>query len=258
MASREVTLKGFAWGRGYAAQPNLPMKLSIALFGMTCLAAHLFAADTPAVPQPDKHFKIIQTTRAIYPVRMMNEGVPSGSARVVLHVNSEGHLVDSLVVAFTRQPFADEAMRVIQKCKFEPEYVNGEPIDSVVTLAFDFQVDGVMLVQRYGFDVLNIEPADHYEYQVCNLKSLDRIPTPVNIVNPTYPKEWADKGIVGKVIIDFYIDETGKVRFPAAPAGSEDMLAGIAVAAVSKWQFAPPTRKGRPVLVHAQQIFDFH
>ncbi|MFT3782908.1 MAG: TonB family protein [Nibricoccus sp.] len=235
------------------------MKTSIALFGLLCLAAPLFAADTTAsAPAGEKRFKIIQTAHPLYPTRMLHEGISTGSVRVVLQVNASGQLVDHLFVAYTRRAFADEVLRVVKKWKFEPAYSNGEPVDTVVDLAFNFEVNGVLLVERFGCDLPVFDAFREYEYTACNLKNLDQIPTPVNIVNPTYPKDWVDKGIVGKVAIDFYIDETGKVRFAAAPAGSNEMLAGIAVAAVNKWQFAPPTRKGRPVLVHAQQVFDFH
>jgi TonB family protein len=90
------------------------------------------------------------------------------------------------------------------------------------------------------------------------MKNLDAIPAPLSIVAPAYPAEWAAKGIVGKVIVDFYIDETGKVRFVAATSKVNPLLNEIAVEAVKRWQFAPPTRKGHPVLVHAQQSFNFH
>jgi TonB family protein len=234
------------------------MKTSIALFGIACLIAPAYAAETPAVPPPAKHFKIIQPNQAHYPVRMLNEGVTHGMARVVLYVNSQGQLVDCLPVAYTRKAFATEAVQTIQKWKFEPEYVNGEPIDTILTISLNFEVNGVLLVQRYGSDPQFDDMLNGYEYQACSLKNLDRIPAPLNIVNPTYPLEWAAKGITGKVAVDFYIDETGKVRFVAPLAGAHELLTGIAVAAVNKWQFAPPTRNGKPVLVHARQIFDFN
>jgi len=233
------------------------MKTSILLLGIISLLSPLFAAEPAATPIPGRHFKIIQTEKAVYPARMMNEGVSHGQAKAVLHVNSQGQLIDFLVVAHTNRSFAEETERVIQKWKFEPEYVGGEPIDTIMTITFDFEVNGVMMVQRYGgFNPFN-DYAGSYVYQACSLKNLDSIPTPQSVVPPTYPKEWAEKGITGRVVVDFYIDEAGKARFVATPAGTNEMLAGIAVAAVEKWQFAPPTRKGAPVLVHAQQVFDF-
>lgn len=237
--------------------PIFTMKTFLALFSLIMLTSGVASAVEKPAAQSGSRFKIIQTTPAVYPIRMLNDGVSSGAARVVLHIDSEGKLADSLVVAYTRRAFAEEVMRVIKRWKFEPAYDKGEAIETVLELTFNFEVNGVLLVQRFGVDTSMLELEHGYEYQACSLKKLDRIPTPVSIVSPTYPKEWADQGIAGKVVIDFYIDETGKVRFPAAPDGSNPRLAGIAVAAVSKWQFAPPTRKGQPVLVHAQQIFAF-
>jgi TonB family protein len=172
-------------------------------------------------------------------------------------VNAEGELVDFLVVAYTRKAFAEEAERTIRQWKFEPEYSGDQPLDTILDITFNFEVTGVLLVQRYGADPLPSTPLENYEYQACSLKYLDRIPTPVAIVRPTYPSEWAEKGIVGQVVVDFYIDETGRTRFAAVPSGANELLAGITVPAVSQWRFSPPTRHGSPVLVHAQQIFDF-
>lgn len=238
--------------------PIFPMKTLFSLIALLCaMAVPVLAAEKSDKQQPNRRFKVIQTVNPIYPARMLNDGVSNGVVKAVLHVDSEGKLSDSLVVAYTREAFAEEVLRVIKKWRFEPEYADGEPVDTILELTFNFEVNGVLLVQRFGCDIASIDLLQGFQYKACSLKHLDRIPTPVSIVQPTYPKEWADQGIVGKVAIDFYIDETGKVRMPSSPVGAHPQLAGIAVAAVSKWQFAPPTRKGRPVLVHAQQIFDF-
>jgi hypothetical protein len=39
---------------------------------------------------------------------------------------------------------------------------------------------------------------------------------------------------------------------------ANEELAAIAITAVSQWQFDPPTSKGKPVLVLAQQDFSFN
>jgi TonB family protein len=60
------------------------------------------------------------------------------------------------------------------------------------------------------------------------------------------------------VTVEFYIDEQGNVRMAAVPRESAgDIYAAAAVAAVEQWRFEPPLRKGRPVLVLAQQEFNF-
>lgn len=234
------------------------MKILILLFTTIGLLTPGFAIEPVSPPSLTKNFRVIETTKALYPLRMLEEGVQHGMAKAVLHINSKGELADVLVVMYSRKPFADEAERVIRKWKFESAYVNGEPIDTILEVSLNFEVNGIMIVQVLGaFAPSHTEFEPDYEYQACTLKKLDGIPTPIRVVTPTYPREWAEQGIVGNVVVDFYIDETGKTRFVAPASGANPMLAGIAVAAVTQWQFAPPTRKGKPVLVHAQQIFEF-
>jgi len=234
------------------------MKTTPFLFGIISFAASVFAAE-PATPQPsDKHFKIIQTAEAVYPIGLLNEGVSHGMAKAVLHVNAQGQLVDFLVVAYSRPEFAASTEQAIKKWKFEPEYIDNEPVDTITEITFNFESKGLMVVYKNGFNFPYPDVYIEGGYHACNMKNLDRIPTPVNIVPPAYPSEGGDKGITGKVVVDFYIDETGKARFVASPRGSNPLLAEIAVAAVKQWQFSPPTRQGKPVLVHAQQAFDFH
>jgi len=248
-------LKGFLICWGYAGQPNYYMKPFLLLVGIISLLTPAFATE----PAAAKHLKVIQTTKAIYPLGLMRDGISHGSAKVALHVNAQGQLADLLVVAYTHKAFAAETERVIKKWKFEPEYVDGEPIDSIIELTMNYEVNGVLMVQRINGFVSQLEIQDDgYVYQACSLKNLDAIPTPLSVVTPLYPADWAEKGITGKVVVDFYIDETGKTRFAAASSGESSLLAGIAVAAVQKWQFAPPSRAGKPVLVHAQQAFEFN
>lgn len=62
----------------------------------------------------------------------------------------------------------------------------------------------------------------------------------------------------GDVTVSFYIDEQGAVRMPYVLGQPNLELADLAVEAVRQWKFEPPTRQGRPVLVHAQQLFRFN
>jgi hypothetical protein len=52
-----------------------------------------------------------------------------------------------------------------------------------------------------------------------------------------------------KVIVSFYVDETGKVRLPNVDSNSPALLIASVIKTVSGWKFAPPTIKGKPVLV---------
>ncbi len=83
---------------------------------------------------------------------------------------------------------------------------------------------------------------------------------PIKIVKPQYPAAWARRSQAVHIRVEFYIDPVGRVRMPAVSSRSvaaDPKMAAAALDAVSQWRFDPPLRKGKPVLVHAEQDFTF-
>jgi TonB family protein len=99
---------------------------------------------------------------------------------------------------------------------------------------------------------------DRYVFQPCNPRELDRVPAPLVKVAPRYPVQLAKQGVKGAVTIEFFIDETGAVRLPSGVAKENNVLTALALDAVKQWKFAPPTSRGKGVLVKASQMFDFN
>jgi TonB family protein len=208
--------------------------------------------------------KINQTVDAGYPPSMVTAGVKDGAACVAISVDESGKLSDYVVTAYTNSAFADEALAALRKWTFEPARIFGAPRNSKADLTFRFEIDGVVVV---SMDVILYNELVHFKitpncdvYSACTLSQLDRVPSPTKIVNPVYPRQLARSSRGGHVQVEFYIDPQGHVRMPsvtkeAIEANAE--LAAVAVMAVEQWQFAPPTSKGRPVLVLARQDFDF-
>jgi TonB family protein len=194
-----------------------------------------------------------------FPAAVMAEGITSGWARVVIDVDPEGVPTDSLVVGYTRSEFGVAAARAVRKWQFDPMIVEGRPVASQVAVAFDYEAKGVVLNITPASDLLRLwlkTSADRV-YQPCNLKELDAIPVPLTSVEPIYPLEFESRGITGTATVEFYIDETGAVRMPAVVKADYPELGHLLADAVRQWTFAPPTRQGRPVLVHASQTVMF-
>jgi len=235
------------------------MRSSLFLFSSLVFLFPAFAAEPSVVPERERYFKIIRTEEPQYPLSLQIQGVKDGSVRAILHVDAQGKLVDYLIVAYSRKAFADEAVRALQHWEFEPERVHGKPIDTVIDVGFEFELSGLIVVQGSAGDAALVDAKVNGgdEYAVCSLKHLDCIPTPLSVVSPVYPKEWADRGITGRAVVDFYIDETGRVRMAAALSWTHEILSVAAVEAVKNWRFSPPTRQARPVLVHVRQTFEF-
>ena len=187
-------MKGFGAARGYAGQTHsyIIMKTQFVLLFMAACAgggSQLFAMDVPPASADIVACKVIQTVKPVYPVRLMNDGITKGEARVVLQVDSTGQLTDTLVTAYTHKAFADEAVYAIQQWKFQPASVGGEPAGGIVEVTFDYAIDRMLIIQR--FNNLQEEPsleAGQYQYHTATLKQLDRIPTPTSIISPVYPE----------------------------------------------------------------------
>jgi len=208
--------------------------------------------------------KIDQTVEATYPTRLAAIGLKSGAASLAIAVDEDGRLTDTLVTAYSHPAFAQAALEAVRKWKFEPARVHGAPRKSKSDVTFRFELEGVVVVtltpMTYGELVhFKIAPASE-AYSACTLAQLDRIPNPTKIVNPVYPKQLARSSLGGHIRVEFYIDETGRVRMPSVSRETDEAseeLSSAAITAVSQWQFDPPTVKGRPVLVLAHQDIDF-
>ncbi len=200
---------------------------------------------------------IEQTGVLVYPASMSTEGIFSGEVRAVISVDAEGNLTDSLITAYTQPAFADVAHAALRRWQYQPATVNGRRQASRAHIIFEFRTEGVVVQTLPGSLVKQMFPApyeERYLYRISRLRELDRIPTPVHVVTPSARLD----GPPRSVTVEFYIDEQGRVRMPAVDRESaDDMLAAASVAAVEQWRFEPPLRRGRPVVVYAQQEFTF-
>ncbi len=227
--------------------------------------ARIRAADSSSPPAStvvaatSPGFKIVRDAPIQFPLVLLRDGIKTGEARVLLEVDADGRLVDSLVVAYTHEPFAQATLTALRRWRFEPARLNGEPVGTVADCTIVFNVDGVLCYVRT--DPPNFEHRsaldDKYAYHPQEFGALDRIPTPRKVEAPVYPEEWAEQGMRGQVAVDFYIDQTGAVRMPSSAAGRFPLLAAAATNAIRKWRFAPPLLKGHPVLAHCRQVFTF-
>jgi TonB family protein len=233
---------------------------------LSCAFALCSVATLPAMPGVPDYVpvKVDQTQEAAFPSTLIPVGVKSGSASVAVAVDDTGKLTDFLVTAYTHPAFADSAVAAIRKWKFEPAMIHGFPRNSKSDLTFRFQLEGIVVMTMTSLsyeEMLHLKLAPgSTAFSACTLGEIDRIPNPTKIVNPVYPNQLARSSRGGHVSVGFYIDQQGRVRMPSVSLETNEAneeLAAIAVTAVSQWQFDPPTSKGRPVLVLAQQDFNF-
>ena len=230
------------------------------ILGIGVLLSGSLLAQTSTSRSDWQSLKFLQTANPVFPSHLMQVGVPDGEARVVINTDASGKLTDWLVVGYTHPEFAEAAVKAIKQWTFEPAQLQGEPVGTTIELSFYFEAKGVV-VSTTCTDILEGRflrmMAGRYTYQPCSPRELDRMPAPVVTIMPQYSGALAKKGVTGKVTVEFFIDETGAVRLPAASAKDDTMLIALAIDALNQWKFTPPTSRGRGVLVKASQEFDF-
>lgn len=248
----------------YPAEPPTTMKLYKALLALAALACPLFPASALAQSPSYEPVRVNQTDLPGFPRSLIAVGLRSGVASIAVAIDDNGKMTDYLVTAYSHPAFAENAVTSLKKWTFEPARIHGSPRNSKVDLTFNFEVEGVVVVSMTPMsytELIRYKVAPNsMAFAARTLGQLDRIPTPRKVVNPVYPSEVARSSRGGHVSVEFYIDEHGHVRMPSVSRETDEAneeLASIAVTTVGQWEFEPPTCKGLPVLVRAEQDFDF-
>ena len=240
------------------------MNLSRALLFLAAAVAAVLPMGARAQTPNYEPIRVNQTDSPGFPRSLIALGVKSGAASIAVAVDETGKMTDYLVTAYSHPAFAENAVTSLKKWTFEPARIHGSPRNSKVDLTFSFEVEGVVVVSLAPMsysELIRFKIAPNsMAYAACTLSQLDRIPTPKKVVNPVYPSQVARSSRGGHVSVEFYIDELGRVRMPSVSRETDEAneeLASIAVTTVGQWEFEPPTCKGVPVLVRAEQDFDF-
>jgi hypothetical protein len=209
----------------------------------------------------DRPLRIVQTTEANFPDMLAAEGVSEGKVRAVLNVDAGGELVEYLVTAYTRRELADELVGNLRHWSYEPARQRGEPVASRVEVVFAFQARGMvvsLMPHESAAVTINrlVRPA--WTSLLCGPSELDEPVRALHVVQPQHPgNRVSPPPIQPTVVIDFYIDMEGRPRMPVVLRAAHELYAIAALDALMLWQFKPPLRQGRPMIVRATQQFAF-
>ncbi len=193
-------------------------------------------------------------------IRSVFEPTKEGDLQMVIDINADGTVADWLVIRAYDNSFIDAIRRVIDEWTFHPAMMDGEPIPIVMDLMFNFSKRGASLVEGNLTELyLDRLPSMHEDVVlVRSFTELDRLPEPIKIVRPMINPEVPEEQRFGRVVVGFYIDETGKVRIPIVEEYEGHRgIVDSAYNAILQWEFKPPTIKGKPVTVRVEQPFEF-
>ena len=82
---------------------------------------------------------------------------------------------------------------------------------------------------------------------VLDYRRLDNSPRTRVQSPPVYPHEARQNGLTGEVLVEFTVDEDGRVMDPRVVRSSQAMFEAPTLTAVAKWRFEPGRKSGRAV-----------
>lgn len=204
--------------------------------------------------------QILHAETPPFPSGVREIGIREGDARVVISVDEKGNLLETLVTGYSRREFAEVAEASLKRWRFAPAQVRGEPVASMREILFRFSNEGIAVVTQSASDsmtarVESMVPRERY--RAHTLGELDQLPVQVRSPSPAYPPSLVGKGVGGRVTVEYYIDEEGRVRLPVIVSSPSEDLSLAVIGTLRQWHFEPPLRAGKPVLVLVRQTFNF-
>ena len=132
----------------------------------------------------------------------------------------------------------------------------GEPERIVPIMDGDFTVPRPKIELSISTDDIRIIPADVHREKgpgggvgvgPIRLGDLDNSPRTRFQAAPHYPIGAKTAGLTGEVLVEFTVDESGRVIDPHVVRSTDRMFEEPTLRAVAKWQFEPGRRAGRIV-----------
>jgi TonB family protein len=182
----------------------------------------------------------------VYPFDSLRQG-SRGNATVSFVIDPEGQPKQVTLVESSEPAFGESLQAMLASSSFFPARKNKRSSWSGFALKKVFKQYGSVdtVISEHGRRILSeLEKA---QPNIVPVSQLDVAPRPFYTPAPVYSPELVDKKVKGSVQVEFYIDREGVVQFPHALKTDNQALAWLALTAVSRWQFYPPTVKGKPV-----------
>ncbi len=212
----------------------------------------------------DLQFKVVRQPK--FPESLRSQGYSHGKVQMLLELHFDGELRDWIVTYASHRDFAESIERVIHEWEFGPPKRKGKPISLVMPIEINFRASGD-IVNFNATDGLNHMMSSTYGFssfdqiKIADVDMLDNFPEPIHVVHPKVPNSLVRKSDGSYGVFKFFIDTEGRVRLPHVDhirGGEVDVrLLEAAQDALEEWEFAPPTVKGKKVIVELKQPFHF-
>jgi TonB family protein len=239
----EVALKQWRFAPARRGGQPVAADLRVAFYFLSAMAPVPAKATMP---------QVVQQEAPIYPYVLRKYGL-TGEVNVSFVVDTNGNVVNPVVLRTTSPEFNQAAVAAVQKWRFKPAMVDNHAVSTSmrVPIVFSFS-DGerndqvaVKSVSRRAQENL----PEELRYDVA--------PRPRGIVLPVYPYALLQAGTQGKATVGFLIGPKGRVVTTKVTEASHPEFGLALAAAVELYRFNPALKNGRPTttLLKTRQEF---
>ncbi len=187
----------------------------------------------------------ISVIQPVYPYSLLLEGI-TGEATVVMMVNAKGGVDQSYVASCSRQEFGQALATAAEGYLFKPGLRDGRPASGLFSITCRFELPAM---QDDGYLV---KWEREKKGDIVSAVLLDKPLAVMSRYEPIFPRNLLGKHKEGQAMIEFLVDEQGKVRLPRSVSATEPSFGYAATQAVALWRFTPPTVKGKGVIVRVK------
>lgn len=137
------------------------------------------------------------------------------------------------------------ALRIVQRLRFTPARLGNRPVTAWMSLPIEFG-------RAAPGPSLPAEPDSLGVYEIAEVEALPVLANRAAVaeeLSRVYPRELADRGIAGTVLVVMVVDVDGSTRDVRVEQSSAMEFSGAAVLVAGKMRFTPARVNGRPVPV---------
>lgn len=186
-----------------------------------------------------------------FPTAAIARGVTTGRATVSVLIDADGQPLDFLVTMQTDPAFGQALLEKLQTRTFQPAKLRGRPIPARCGFSYQFETQSASTTSSFSATSLRNPQSKLKPFSEAVAEArLDRRLELIGGNAPTLPPGVALPGNKPvKVLVSFFVDETGQVRVPQVESAPAPELVAPVVAALSTWTCKPPVAGRKPALV---------
>ncbi|MBA4138071.1 MAG: hypothetical protein C0518_12210 [Opitutus sp.] len=222
-----------------------------------CVAVALACAAVPAafadvaLNQREGPPGLSHYVAPMFPDYAKHRGISVGNVLLAVAWDETGRPSDVVVLHTSFPAFGESAVDAAREWRRPP---GGKLVQ---TYNLQFELGGVITVVSKMLSDYAAEMRAERTPRAILPEELDAELRAIEQPMPTVPASVLGKYETGRVVVEFYVDEAGRVRAPVVHHATAEEFAQATLAAMSRWRYETPRRHGLPVVTSMRWAFDF-